>query len=257
MITLDRPSEPPQVLLTRGSEATHQDSNAYVENPAPYCCGEEKFKFRASIYGSTGVKEVLQTLQNNKCGYCESKPGATSAGRIDHFRPKKSVRQGNGSERLYPGYYWLAYRWDNLVLACETCNARKSDYFPLEDPGQRARSHLDCLDREAPVLLNPYGETNVGEHLAFNGSACRPETERGRVTVKVLGLNRPKLQEDRQYVLNMFVALRTVAHDPDEPASRRRNVTREMKTFAKAEARFSAMICDYLSAADSEIENRT
>ena len=257
MIRLDKPNETPQVLLNRGSAATEQDCDAYAQNPAAYFAGEWKFIFNASIYGSTRIREVLKRLQHNKCCYCESKPSATSAGRIDHFRPKGGVRQCKGSDRIYPGYYWLAYRWENLVLACDECNLKKSDYFPLEDPGQRARRHLDCLDREAPLLLNPYTETNLGEHLTFDGSACQPETERGRVTVTVLGLNRPELQEERQYVLNMLVNLCTVARHPDQPDILRQEATDVMNSFARPDARYSAMVRDYLSAIDTETENGT
>ena len=257
MIRLDKPNEIPQVLRSRGSVATQQDCDAYVRNPVPYDSGELKFEFIDSIYRSIAIKAVLKGLQHNKCCYCESKPSATSAGRIDHFRPKRAVRQGKGSDRIYPGYYWLAYRWDNLVLACEACNLKKSDYFPLEDPGQRARSHLDPLDREVPLLLNPCVETDPGEHLKFDGSACRPETERGRVTVKLLGLNRPELQEERQYVLNMLANLCSVAGHPDEPDALRRKAKDAMASFARPDARYSAMARDYLSAIDAEIDDGT
>ena len=257
MIRLDRRNETPQMLLDRGSAATQQDCDAYGEDPAAYCAGEAKFTFKPSIYRSTEIKEVLKRLQHNKCCYCESKPSATSAGRIDHFRPKGGVRQCNGSDRIYPGYYWLVYRWENLALACDACNLRKSDYFPLEDPGQRARSHLDCLDREAPLLLNPYAETNLGEHLKFDGSACQPETERGRATVTVLGLNRPALQEERQDLLNTLMMLCAVARHPDQPETLRRKATEKMNSLAQPDARYSAMARNYLSAVDAETENAT
>ena len=257
MIRLDKPNEVPQVLLNRGDAATHQDCNDYVQNPASYCAGEVPFKFKATIYRSTVVKEILERLQHDKCGYCESRPFATSAGRIDHFRPKGGVRQCKGSERIYPGYYWLAYRWDNLVLACETCNLRKSDYFPLEDPGKRARCHLDCLDREAPLLLNPYAERKLSEHLTFDGSACQPETERGRATVALLGLNRPELQDKRQNVLNLLAFLCTVAHHPDQPETLRREAAEKMNAFAGPKAPYSAMARAYLGAVEVGIEPRT
>ena len=249
MIHLDKSNETPQALQNRGNEATQQNCEAYDQDPAAYGSGELKFEFIDSIYRS--IKKVLEGLQHNKCGYCESRHSATSAGRIDHFRPKGAVRQGKGSDRIYPGYYWLAYRWDNLVLACEDCNLKKSDYFPLEDPGQRARSHFDRLDQEAPLLLNPYVETNPDEHLTFDGSACRPETEHGRVTVAVLGLNRPELQEERQYVLNIFATLCTVARSPDECDTRRREARDKRDAFARFDARYSAMTRAYLSTIDS------
>ena len=257
MIHLHKPDVTPRVLLNQGNARTQLDCEAYDGDPDVYRSGEQKFTFTASIYGATAVREVLKRLQHNKCCYCESKPSATSALRIDHFRPKRAVRQGKGSDRLYPGYYWLAYRWDNLVLACDECNVKKSDYFPLAFPGQRARSHLDSLDREARLLLNPYGETNPREHLTFDGSACRPETECGRVTVTVVGLNRPELQEERQYVLSMLARLCDIVNDPDGSDTRRREAREAIDSFVRPEARHSAMARDYLSAIDAGIENGT
>lgn len=246
MIRLDKPNETPQVLIDRGNAGTQRDCEAYVANPGAYDSGELKFGFNASIYGSPEVKQVLRRLQHNKCCYCERK----TSGRIEHFRPKGAVRQCRGSGRLHPGYYWLAYRWDNLVLACEDCNLKKSDYFPLEDPGRRARSHLDCLAREVPLLLNPYVETDPAEHLAFEGSACRPGTERGSITVAVLGLNRPRLQEERQERLNMLALLSAVASDLDVPDTRRQEATEMIDSFTGPDAPYSAMARDYLSGLD-------
>ena len=251
MIHLEKPNETPPVLLNPGNARTQRDCEAYAENPAAYGSGELKFTFSDRIYGATAVREVLKRLQHDKCCYCESMPSATSALRIDHFRPKGAVRPREGSARVYPGYYWLAYRWDNLVLACDDCNLKKSDYFPLEDPGQRARSPVDSLEREAPLLLNPYVETNPGEHLTFDGAACRPETEHGRVTVTMLGLNRPKLQEERQYVLNMLAFLCNVARDPEQSDTLRRQASDAMDSFARPDARYSAMVRDYLSVVDA------
>jgi hypothetical protein len=45
-----------------------------------------------------------------------------------------------------PGYFWLAYVWANLFLACQLCNQSfKKNLFPLADPAKRARSHLHDL----------------------------------------------------------------------------------------------------------------
>ena len=255
VINLKRPDRIPPVLSSRGDSATQQDCDAYVDNRAAYDSGELKFKADKNIYGSPRVRKALSTLQSDKCCYCESKPSPTSAGRIDHFRPNGAVRQDKQSNRLYPGYYWLAYRWDNLVLACETCNRRKSDYFPLEDPGQRARNHLDPLDRESPLLLNPYTETDLSEHLTFNGSACEADTERGRVTVAVLGLNRPGLQEERQCVLNLLEILYEVVRHSGTCAALRRKARLKVDSFARRDAPYSAMARDYLSAVDENTDD--
>ena len=257
MIHLYKPNDVPPVLLNRGHTATQQNCEAYIGSPAAYDSGKLKFDISENIYGSPQVRDALSMLQHDKCCYCESKPSATSAGRIDHFRPKGAVRQNKGSNRLYPGYYWLAYRWGNLVLACEKCNLRKSDYFPLEDPGQRARNHLDPLDRESPLLLNPYAETDLSEHLTFDGSACEPRTERGRVTVTVLGLNRPELQEDRLSVLNRLAILCAVVRDPGICDVLRRRARLAIASFTRADAPYSAMAWDYLSAIDEDTEDTT
>lgn len=201
------------------------------------------------------ITELLKTQQHDKCCYCESRHSATSAGRIDHFRPKSAVRQYDGSARTYPGYYWLAYSWDNLLLACDKCNLKKSDYFPLKEPGQRARSHLDPLDREGPLLLNPYVDPNPAEHLTFDGSACRPQTERGRMTVAVLGLNRPELQEERQRVLTMLTLLCTVARHTDQPDTVRQDASDAMKWYARPDAPYTAMAHHYLSRVGEESQN--
>ena len=257
MIHLDRPDDAPPVLLNRGNTATQQDCQAYVRSQAAYDSGEMKFDINENIYGSRQVRCALSTLQHDKCCYCESKPSPTSTGRIDHFRPKGAVRQDKASNRLYPGYYWLAYRWDNLVLACETCNRRKSDYFPLEEPGQRALNHLDLLDRESPLLLNPYAEPDLSEHLTFNESACEPATERGRVTVTVLGLNRPGLQEERHCVLSQLKFLCDVVRDPGTREDLRVRARLRIDSYARRDALHSAMAREYLSIVSEHLQDRS
>lgn len=253
MIRLDKPTETPQVLLDHGRTTTQRDCEAYVGDPAGYRSGDRKFTFLARIYRSTEVKEVLQRLQHNKCCYCERK----TSGQIDHFRPKRAIRQSKGSNRIHPGYYWLAYQWDNLLLACEDCNLKKSDCFPLEDPGQRVRNHLDHLDREAPLLLNPYEVADPGEHLTFDGSACRPRTARGRETVTLLELNRPILQDERQRVLNTLEILSNVARDPEQSDTLRRQASDAMDSCARTDAPYTAMVREYLSVVDVETDDGT
>ena len=253
MIHLEKPNEVPLVLLNHGNARAQRDREAYAENPAAYRSGELKFRFTAGIYGSPEVREVLRRLQHDKCCYCERR----TSGRIDHFRPKGAIRHSKGSNRIHPGYYWLAYQWDNLLLACEDCNLKKSDCFPLEDPGQRARNHLYHLDREAPLLLNPFEEPDPGEHLTFDGAACRPRTARGRETVTLLELNRPILQDERQNVLNTLAFLCIVARDPEQSDTLRRRASDAMDSCARPDAPYTAMVREYLSAIDAETDNGT
>ena len=245
MIHLDRRTETPRVLRNRGRAETRQNCEAYVEDPAGYDSGELRFDFNNHIYGAPKVKRVLKEIQHNKCCYCESK---TSPGRIDHFRPKGRARQRKGDEKIHPGYYWLAYEWDNLVLACEDCNLKKSDYFPLGNPEQRARNHLEPLGRESPLLLNPSVDSDPSEHITFDGSACQAKTEKGRVTVTLLKLNRPILQEGRQHELETLELLCAVVRDSNQCDTLRRNARRVVDSRARPDAPYSAVARNYLSA---------
>ena len=108
------------------------------------------------------------------------------------------------------------------------------------------------------MLLNPYDEADPGEHLTFDGSACRPRTARGRETVTLLELNRPILQDERQNVLNTLKILSNVAHHPDSPDTLRRGAREAMDSFARPKAGYSAMVRDYLmSDAEPKMECRS
>ena len=64
-----------------------------------------------------------------------------------------------------PGYFWLAYVWENLFFACQLCNQTfKQNLFPLANPTKRrARSHMDDLSAEEPLLIHP--ADRGAEHL--------------------------------------------------------------------------------------------
>ena len=255
MIRLTRPGRTPAVLRRHGAEATREDCEAYAQAPDVYRSGERTFKFK-KLYRSPQVKDALKEIQHDKCCYCERRV-APSEGQVDHFRPKGAFRQSKDDRnKEHPGYYWLAYQWDNLVLACGTCNLKKSDYFPLQHPEQRARSHLDSVDTESPLLLNPYVETELREHLTFNGSGCEHGTERGRVTVEVLRLNEPYLQEERQYVLRVLEFACDVLCAEEDPSFGDivRDARRRIMEAAQRNAPFSAMARDYLRYRSIDVE---
>src|SRR5690606_12865612 len=121
-----------------------------------------------------------------------------------------------------PGYYWLAYEWQNLFLACRRCNGQyKRNLFPLRDPGRRARHHRASLPRESPLLIDP-GEEEPEEFISFredvpvgidNGS-------RGEETIRVLGLRRENLGEERRKLLRIARALLDFARRRGAPAEK-------------------------------------
>ncbi|MES2465330.1 MAG: hypothetical protein V4671_32590 [Armatimonadota bacterium] len=161
--------------------------------------GETSFRFRADIYGAEDVKEALIAAQYGKCCFCERKVFAD--GDVEHFRPKAAVKQRQGSPLLRPGYYWLAYDWNNLLLACSACNSRhKGNLFPLTNPRRRIRNHTESRDlsHEQPLFVDPSIEDPT-QYIAFRDEVplARDGNARGEATIKALGLDRSALNSIR------------------------------------------------------------
>jgi uncharacterized protein (TIGR02646 family) len=198
-ITKRNNSIAPNILITKGKLETSKFEQRYN-------AGEREFlskEFNSNIYGHESVKELLIQIQDNKCCFCESKIGHISYGDVEHFRPKAGWVQEN-EQINKPGYYWLAYDLDNLLLSCQICNQRhKKNLFPLTDPATRAVSHNDNISNEEALFLNPNLE-NIEEYITFNEEIPKgiDETLRGEKTIEKLGLDRELLNEQRRAVLN-------------------------------------------------------
>lgn len=201
MIRIKRTEEPPQVLSEKGTALVREMLAEYRAAPQEYRDGTRVFAFDRRVYAHADVKKRLVAAHHCKCCYCEVKI-ISEAGDIDHFRPKASVRQGQAQPRQTPGYFWLAYSWNNLRYACSRCNRdHKSDLFPLEDSAQRAdasRSQGDTTG-EAPLFLDPTAE-DPEPHIQFNEERALPQSGslRARVTIDLLELNQTKLLEARR-----------------------------------------------------------
>ena len=200
----------PVILQDPGKREGKTNCESYDCHSDEYCSGSRKFKFENGIYAHDSVKNKLLKAQHHKCCYCESKFRATYPGAVEHFRPKGAVQQERNQGREYPGYYWLAYSWENLLVSCHSCNSKKGTLFPLSDPGARARSHRDDMGAERPLLVDPASE-EPRQHIRFRGSASEPLTERGRETIRVLGLDRSDLEEDRREKLDSLDKLKLIA----------------------------------------------
>ncbi len=198
MIPIDRPAAP-NVLTRQGKQRAKTHCKNYDKEEAAYCSGAKVFPFDHRIYAHETVKSTLIAMQHGKCCYCEKRIG--DAGDVEHFRPKGSVCQDENSTELIPGYYWLAYDWDNLLYACKECNQlHKGTRFPLTDPATRVRSHknADTLSQEVCLLINP-ARTDATLLLSFReefaysvgGNASASET------IRVCGLNRKELTNRR------------------------------------------------------------
>jgi hypothetical protein len=70
----------------------------------------------------------------------------------------------------------------------------------LIDNAQRAISHHDDISLESPYLIHPAQE-NPEAHITFSREFIIGTTERGRITIEILGLDRKGLNEMRREYL--------------------------------------------------------
>ena len=237
-------SDAPTRLKT-GIVRTEQDCTDYN-------AGKRKIEFDKSIYGHKTVKNALIKAQYGKCCFCEGRIKAHAYGDVEHYRPKSSVRQARKAKALCPGYYWLAYSWDNLFWCCEICNrANKRDYFPLIDPDNRARAHNDELANEEPLILDPSGQEDPRRHVKFRKEIAESETKAGQITIEIIGLNRSDLAEERLARLNelrRLLAIVRLYEDNTKPDATElvKDARCELALAVQPTAVFSAMAADFL-----------
>lgn len=199
MLRFQRPKPPPGFAREIGPalRATRKAIAAGERPELPELWGKHKAAFSAAQHG--------------KCGYCEmfalNHPSA-----VDHFAPKgavhvlvsdgieledlSNVRDRETREISGTGYYWIAYDWNNWLLACERCNTRwKGSLFPVREDPHPCPPHP--RRRYTALLLNPYGPADPVDHLDFNSLGQifpRTGSAVGDATIRTCGLERESLR---------------------------------------------------------------
>lgn len=152
------------------------------------------------------------------CAYCEGRYAGGHDCDAEHYRPKGKVTDGR-NDVGHPGYYWLAYEWHNLLLACKWCNSKHTNRddlaprkklphdgklceFPvlgarITAPSADPARWIEELLEEQPLLLNPYFDSPYDHFEARFDGMLYHKTERGRITIDVCDLNRRRLRNDR------------------------------------------------------------
>ena len=250
MIFVEKPAAPP-VELSKGESLKRDYCSSFDADRKAYKNGKD-FKFNKRIYGHKNVKAKLLEAQFNKCCYCESKIRSTSSGDVEHYRPKVCSQQGRKQLKIYPGYYWLVYDWDNLFVSCEICNrSHKKNFFPLSNPDGRVRDHSGDLNKEIPLILNPGGSKNPLEHICFHNELAKGITKAGKTTVDMIGLNRHPLQESRLEKLDLLKHLCKIVRilESDNGSDLQNSIEETqniMQTYVNRESEYSAMASEFL-----------
>lgn len=222
----------PAILQTKGKEEIKVLKARYDNGERDFSSND----FDSGIYGSIEVKNKLIAVQNYKCCFCESKIGHIGYGDVEHFRPKAGWVQGD-EKMNKPGYYWLAYEWDNLLLSCQICNQRnKKNYFPLLNNSQRALSHHNNIGDEQPVFIHPANE-DAESFITFKEEipAAVNGNVRGKATLAKLGLDRELLNEQRRELFNKLRDIYDLAKIfPDTNPYLKREVINIVKKYFEA-----------------------
>ncbi len=233
MIRITKPAAP-QKLLTDGQAETEHNKQLY-EN------GVREFEIKKSIYGHKTVKKALTAAQYQKCCFCERK---TEIGDIEHLRPKNAYQQKEGEPLAKPGYYWLAYKWDNLFFCCEKCNrSYKRNLFPLVDESKRAKSHLDDLNTEEPLFIHPEKENpeKFIEFIGIHPQAINNNT-RGQTTIKRTRIDRPFLDERRLATYKAMKAIYMLINSPNGDNRTKNEWQQLLNEATQDSAEFASMI---------------
>lgn len=156
---------------------------------------------------------------HGKCAYCECDIKDFQHGDVEHFRPKGGVTDQLDRAINHPGYYWLAYDWQNLLPSCVACNQ------PMSVKGQKIGKHNrfpvigthaqtpDEIVNEQPLLINPVSENDdddPSKHLGIDTATgiIFHRTERGKMCIDIFGLNlRDRLLDQRGKACDEIKAL--------------------------------------------------
>lgn len=255
MIRINKGSVVPDILST-GSGKTEKDKlcTNFDLDPESFQAQGVKVKplkwheFKSGIYSSKSVKNKLISVQHNKCCFSEAKFNG-DYGDVEHFRPKGRLGEESSNIKYYPGYYWLAYSWDNLLLCKQVINqSHKKDFFPLINPAERACNHNEDLTFERPVLLDPSRE-DPRDHIEFHQDEPVGITDRGKKTITLLNLRHSHFVEARRSLFKKLKILKDAlvvleGKNPDCPIAI--EIREQLNNAICPEAEYSSMAIDLL-----------
>jgi len=256
MVQINKTGKRPTILVSRGADKgkdrllleTEKLKAEYLSEPIAYNSGKKKFEFDSDLYAHTNIKSALIHIQHGKCCFCESNITHIAYGDVEHFRPKKAWTTTSNRKYNYPGYYWLAYDWNNLFLACQMCNQRfKRNLFPLVDESKRALNHTYNLADEEPLFIHPES-INPELHITFEGAFIKPKNAsiKGETTIKRLNLERIELFERRLEIYEaiklLIRAYYSIPHKIPEDALKKSEIKAYLKKKLNTEQEYLNMI---------------
>ncbi|AHJ12458.1 retron system putative HNH endonuclease [Sulfurospirillum multivorans] len=159
------------------------------------------YSFGKTLYKTKEAQKNLKEIYHLKCAFCEKKL-LDADKHIEHYRSKNT-------------YYWLAYSWDNLLLACGNCNRAKGKKFKTENSKviykNETFEEIHALGKsydeiEKPFIIHPEKE-DVLQYIKYDKEGkVSSENPRVQHTIEeACKLNREELVQKRLSVLNDFI----------------------------------------------------
>ncbi len=184
----------PNATIPRPPRTTHERRMEII-NGGNYI-DESKYNDR---YKQHDTKVALENIYNKKCAFCEQR---VEQSHIEHYRPKNK-------------YYWLAFSWDNLILACSTCNQYKGNNFDINGTSISFINTQDTILKihnssadydlsELPKMVNPE-VTDPLNMINFNKMGLiESNDEQFAYTISKCKIDRLDLNDQRRSLLNTF-----------------------------------------------------
>jgi len=180
--------------IPRPSRTTHErrmeiiDHGSYIDN------GNYNDRYKRD-----DIKIALKSIYNNKCAYCEQR---IEQSHVEHYRPKDK-------------YHWLAFSWDNLILACPLCNQNKGIHFEIRgakmnfintnDNILNIHKSLRSYDlQERPKMVNPEVTDPINKIKFTKNGTIESDDENFAYTIEKCKIDRIDLNDQRRTLLNKF-----------------------------------------------------
>jgi hypothetical protein len=191
---------------------------------------------KKEVYKNQKVKDAIDSMNDQKCGFCGVTLSLDIQRNVEHYRPGKAVIYSS-TVKFNTGYYWLTANWDNLLPSCNPCNSiegreffhfidgrrmkkknlGKGNHFPLETMPNQAPDHSLSIVNEVPLIFNPFSNdpNSVFEYVEYVSGALpivliRPkdnlsylDSKIALTSIDILGLNRILLCTERAKVWNV------------------------------------------------------
>lgn len=182
-----------------------------------------------SQYKRDDIKTALLLIYHDKCAFCEMQIEQLH---VEHYRPK-SV------------YYWLAFSWDNLLLACSTCNINKGVKFALDglqatfDPTDENIRNINTSSAaydatELPHLVNPEVTDPEGQIVFHRNGLITSANARFAYTIEACELDRTSLNDIRKHLLDVYERdVRSALVDHAEPKDQQREIESIVRKFIR------------------------